>query len=610
MSALVPVSASRRIRSWRIAAVVAVVLVPLAFAGLFLASVGDPEAGLERVPVAIVNDDEAIIQTGDDGEEQYILAGRQLVTELTGSDSPADLDWQLTNDSDAAEMLASGEVYAILTVPSDFSEAILSTGGDDPQQASIEIRTDDAHSYVSGAVASALGDGMVRAFGSEITEQFIVGVFDEVGNSLTEAADAAQQLADGAADAASGAVEFADGVGSYTGGVASLASGARELDAGAEELDALVSGTQEYAAGVAQLSEQIAATTTALQSDPTNPTLLGTLAYLSALLEDAADGGSELAAGTSSAVTGIQGGISELASGATTLADNGAPLATGADELADGIGELADGSDEFATGLDEGAEAFVGEDGSAEALAAVAADPVGYELATDNEVDDALQAIATPLVPLALWIGAIVSFLALAPLTRGMLGSSAASGRLLATVLARASAVTAAQAVLLVGLLHVVAGVSWALLPATLVFSLLVALAFTAFHAAPHDRIRAPGTHRFVHRAGRAARRNGHRADRGTRAAVRRDQPLPAAHLGDDGAAADHHERLGVGRCGDGGGAARVRCAERGVRGVRARPHASRRGVGAAARERVGEAARRDRRAELTFVVAALIFIL
>ena len=435
MSALVPVSASRRIRSWRIAAVVAVVLVPLAFAGLFLASVGDPEAGLERVPVAIVNDDEAIIQTGDDGEEQYILAGRQLVTELTGSDSPADLDWQLTNDSDAAEMLASGEVYAILTVPSDFSEAILSTGGDDPQQASIEIRTDDAHSYVSGAVASALGDGMVRAFGSEITEQFIVGVFDEVGNSLTEAADAAQQLADGAADAASGAVEFADGVGSYTGGVASLASGARELDAGAEELDALVSGTQEYAAGVAQLSEQIAATTTALQSDPTNPTLLGTLAYLSALLEDAANGGSELAAGTSSAVTGIQGGISELASGATTLADNGAPLATGADELADGIGELADGSDEFATGLDEGAEAFVGEDGSAEALAAVAADPVGYELATDNEVDDALQAIATPLVPLALWIGAIVSFLALAPLTRGMLGSSAASGRLLATVL-------------------------------------------------------------------------------------------------------------------------------------------------------------------------------
>ncbi len=493
MSALVPVSASRRIRSWRIAAVVAVVLVPLAFAGLFLASVGDPEAGLERVPVAIVNDDEAIIQTGDDGEEQYILAGRQLVTELTGSDSPADLDWQLTNDSDAAEMLASGEVYAILTVPSDFSEAILSTGGDDPQQASIEIRTDDAHSYVSGAVASALGDGMVRAFGSEITEQFIVGVFDEVGNSLTEAADAAQQLADGAADAASGAVEFADGVGSYTGGVAALASGARELDAGAEELDALVSGTQEYAAGVAQLSEQIAATTTALQSDPTNPTLLGTLAYLSALLEDAADGGSELAAGTSSAVTGIQGGISELASGATTLADNGAPLATGADELADGIGELADGSDEFATGLDEGAEAFVGEDGSAEALAAVAADPVGYELATDNEVDDALQAIATPLVPLALWIGAIVSFLALAPLTRGMLGSSAASGRLLATVLARASAVTAAQAVLLVGLLHVVAGVSWALLPATLVFSLLVALAFTAFHAALTIAFGRPG---------------------------------------------------------------------------------------------------------------------
>ena len=46
----------------------------------------------------------------------------------------------------------------------------------------------------------------------------------------------------------------------------------------------------------------------------------------------------------------------------------------------------------------------------------------------------------------------------------------------------RASLLTAAQAVLLVALLHVTTGVSWALLPATLGFSVLTALAFTAFH--------------------------------------------------------------------------------------------------------------------------------
>ena len=46
----------------------------------------------------------------------------------------------------------------------------------------------------------------------------------------------------------------------------------------------------------------------------------------------------------------------------------------------------------------------------------------------------------------------------------------------------RAGAITAAQALLLVVLLHTAAGICWAFLPATLVFSLLTAAAFTAFH--------------------------------------------------------------------------------------------------------------------------------
>jgi putative membrane protein len=86
-----------------------------------------------------------------------------------------------------------------------------------------------------------------------------------------------------------------------------------------------------------------------------------------------------------------------------------------------------------------------------------------------------------------------VGFLAVPPLTRGVLGSSAASGRLLASTLTRAGAVTGAQAILLVGLLHLVAGVSWTVLPATLVFTLIIAASFTAFHAALTVAFGRPG---------------------------------------------------------------------------------------------------------------------
>jgi putative membrane protein len=67
-------------------------------------------------------------------------------------------------------------------------------------------------------------------------------------------------------------------------------------------------------------------------------------------------------------------------------------------------------------------------------------------------------------------------------LSRRVLASTAGSSRVLGSEAVRAGGVAALQALLLVLLLHLAAGVSWALLPATLGLSLVAALAFTAFH--------------------------------------------------------------------------------------------------------------------------------
>jgi putative membrane protein len=100
----------------------------------------------------------------------------------------------------------------------------------------------------------------------------------------------------------------------------------------------------------------------------------------------------------------------------------------------------------------------------------------------ENEVSSPGQIIATLFIPLGLWIGSLAVFLVMRPVTRRTLSSTAGNGRLVLSAIARASVVTAAQALLLVGLLHVAVGVSWALLPATILFSLVMAVAFTAFH--------------------------------------------------------------------------------------------------------------------------------
>jgi len=68
----------------RLIGLVGVVLIPLAFVGLYVASIGDAKNGLDRIPAAIVNQDTAITTTNADGTTNYVLAGRQLVTQLTG----------------------------------------------------------------------------------------------------------------------------------------------------------------------------------------------------------------------------------------------------------------------------------------------------------------------------------------------------------------------------------------------------------------------------------------------------------------------------------------------------------------------------------------------
>jgi len=545
-----PTSSPATRRTWqRWGGLAAVVLIPLAFAGLFVGALSQGNDALDSIPVAIVNDDELQVTTAPDGTEQNVFAGRQLVTELTGSEG---FDWTITNSDDADAALKAGEVYAILTVPADFSDSILSLSSDNPTKADIQIRTDDAHSYLTGSVAQVVGQTMADTFGNAITAQYIGGIYASlggVGGSLAQAADGAAQLSSGAGSLSSGLVQYTDGVGGVASGASSLASGVSQYTTGvsgiASGASSLASGLTDYTGGVNSLSgglSQLANQTTGLgglaagvqgytgsvssvssalndlNADPTalllsdprvqeqiatlqaiaaqGPDLAGGAAGLPALeagIAQTAGGAAQLAAGSGALVSGANGlasGASQLAGGSGALVSGVNGLASGASQLAGGSGALVDGANglasgasDLASGLQAGADQIPATDSDAAAASAeIAADPVTVSVTTENPVSDLGQIVATFFVPLGLWLGALAVFLVLRPVTRRALTSSARNGRLVASTLARACLVTAAQAIALVALLHGGLGVEWSLLPATLGFSLLTAVAFTAFH--------------------------------------------------------------------------------------------------------------------------------
>ena len=482
-SALTP-STRRRWLRW--GALGAVVLVPLAFAGLFVGALAQSDNALENIPAAIVNDDTLVYQTQADGTETPVFAGRLLVTELTGGSGDAGFDWRITNTEDAEEALAKGEVYAILTVPSNFSESIMSISGDNPEQADISIHTDDAHSYLTGSVAQAVGSSMVATFGNAITSQYIEGIYSglgDMGEGFQKSADGAKELADGMDGIASGLDDYSDGVAQYTGGVDKISAGLTRTAAGAASLPGLTSGISKYTKGVTKTYNGLAQLNAALQQYPTiDPALKAGLQQTVDGLSQLSKSGATLREGTSK-LPQLSSGLAQLDDGLSQVTGGSSGLRAGADKLASGANKLADGTGELADGLAEGAESVPEfDDASIAKTAEVAADPVGLTVTTDNAVTDVGQGIVTFFVPLGLWIGALAVFLVLQPVTRRALTSTANNGRLVFSALARAGIVTAAQALLLVALMHLALKVEWALLPATLGFSLLMALAFTAFH--------------------------------------------------------------------------------------------------------------------------------
>lgn len=508
--------------------VVGLIVVPLFVAGLFTAALTAADERIDTIPAIVVNNDEFVTTTLPNGTEQQVLAGRQLVTELTGTGEGAGFDWTISNSADAAAALERGDVYAVLTIPADFSASVTSLGGETPTQADLDIRTDDAHSYLAGSAAQSVGTAMTSAFGQAITAQYLTALYTnlaELGGSLVDAADGAAQVATGvtgvatgldslaagtteaatgAGNAATGAASFEAGVSGYTSGVDSLSTGLGTLSTGAAGLTTLADGWGTYTGGVSGAATGFDGLSAALLQNPSNAGYAQALAEFGAGLDTLATQGAGLSQQTTTALSGVQSGISSSASGAAqlsagsaelrlgasgittgvgSLSSGVAELATGASAAAEGAHELETGAGALATGLAEGAEsASALTDTDAEATAAVVSEPVGVTTERNNPIDSIGPIIGMLFVPVGLWIGALAIFLVFAPLTAVALASTASTGRLLFRSLGRAFGLAAAQAVLVTLLLHGPLGVSWPLLPATLGFALLLAAVFVAVH--------------------------------------------------------------------------------------------------------------------------------
>ncbi|MFF9894237.1 YhgE/Pip family protein [Streptomyces longispororuber] len=231
------------------AALVALLLLPLLYGALYLCSFWDPYGHLDRIPVALVNDDKGATV---DGEK--LRAGDSIADRLRDSET---FDWHEVSAAQAREGVESGTYYLSLTMPSDFSERVASSSGDSPGTGALQVRTNDANNYIVGQISRSVFSEVRRAASTKASRGFFDKIFvsfSDIHGKTAQAAKGADRLEGGIGKAKKGSKDLVDGLRHAKDGSGDLVGGLKKLHTGAGDLE---DGARRVADGTGKLADRV-----------------------------------------------------------------------------------------------------------------------------------------------------------------------------------------------------------------------------------------------------------------------------------------------------------------------------------------------------------------
>ncbi|MFF3728934.1 YhgE/Pip family protein [Streptomyces sp. NPDC002476] len=232
-----------------VAALIALLLLPLLYGALYLCSFWDPYGRLDKIPVALVNDDKGATVGG-----KHVGVGDEITGQLLDSKT---FEWHEVNSAEAHKGVENGTFYLSLTMPSDFSEQIASSSGDSPETGALQVRTNDANNYIVGQISRSVFSEVRTAASTNASRTFYDRIFinfSDLHDATAKAAKGADDLKGGIGKAKKGSQDLADGLKNAKNGSSDLADGITKLDKGAGDLE---SGSRQVANGTQALADKV-----------------------------------------------------------------------------------------------------------------------------------------------------------------------------------------------------------------------------------------------------------------------------------------------------------------------------------------------------------------
>ncbi|MFV0941528.1 YhgE/Pip domain-containing protein [Bacillus pacificus] len=296
--------------------IIAVLFVPILYAGMFLWAFWDPYKQLDDLPVAVVNLDKGAVFDG-----KPIEVGKGLVDNLKDNTS---FKWEFVSEKEAKRGMEGRKYYMLVRIPDDFSSNATTLLKDDPKPLNLEYIPNESLNFLSSQIGGTAIEKIKGEVSSTLTKTYAEKMFDsiqDVSKGLADGAEGANKLHDGSSELHDGSSKVTDGLHTLQGKSGEMKDGVQKLADGSNKL---VDGSGKVTVGLNTLNSK---------------TGIGKLV----------DGSGKVTAGLNT----LNGKTGELQTGIGKLVDGSGKVTAGLNTLNSKVGELRDGSEKVTGGLNK-----------------------------------------------------------------------------------------------------------------------------------------------------------------------------------------------------------------------------------------------------------------
>lgn len=349
--------------------VMAIIIIPVIYAGLFLKSMWDPYGNLDQLPVAVVNNDKSVEYDG-----KTLSVGSDMVDELKDNDA---LDFHFVDSEEAEQGLKNGTYYMVITIPEDFSKDASTLMDDNPKKMELKYETNPGTNYIASKMSESALSKIREAVASKVTETYTQTVFDQIATvgdgmqaaaGMNSAADTIRTASSGISQAASQLQGVSAPVSKAADSMAGVVQQcAQDANAQIEAANGQISAANQQTEAANAVITNASAALQAIQgqadengmiSAESLSAVIGSLAGadagvsgVSGIDADAYTGQAQQIA--ASAAEQIAGAQSTLNSTASQLEQAASGLNSGADTLGSKAGEMSSGASQMQAGANE-----------------------------------------------------------------------------------------------------------------------------------------------------------------------------------------------------------------------------------------------------------------